>query len=66
MACLLQGRLKKLRHVKSKVMSILIIFYDIKGTVNKEFVMAGQTVNSAYYCDVLPRLRENANSSIQT
>jgi ribosomal protein L20 len=47
------------RQVKSKVKSILIIFFDIKGTVHKEFVLAGQTVISAYYCDVLRRLREN-------
>jgi hypothetical protein len=26
---------------------------------HQEFVLAGQTVNSAYYCDVLRRLREN-------
>jgi hypothetical protein len=38
---------------------MLIIFFDIKGIVHKEFVLAGQTVNSAYYCDVLRRIREN-------
>jgi hypothetical protein len=37
---------------------MLIIFFDIKGTVHKEFVLADQTVNSAYYCDVLRQLRE--------
>jgi hypothetical protein len=31
---------------------MLIIFFDIKGIVHKEFVLAGQTVNSAYNCDV--------------
>jgi hypothetical protein len=41
--------------MKSKVKSMLIIFFDIKGIVHKE----GQTVNSAYYCDVLWWLREN-------
>jgi hypothetical protein len=40
-------------------MSILIFSVDIKGIVHKEFVLAGQTVNSAYYCDVLRRLRKN-------
>jgi hypothetical protein len=34
-------------------------FFDIKEIVHKEFVMADQTVYSAYYCDVLRRLREN-------
>jgi hypothetical protein len=50
-------RPKKARQVKSKVM--LIIFFVIKGIVHKEFILAGQRVNSTYYCDVLRRLREN-------
>jgi hypothetical protein len=47
------------RQVKIKVKSMLIIFFDIKLIVHKEFVLAGQTVNSAYYSDVLRRMREN-------
>jgi hypothetical protein len=38
---------------------LLIIFFDIKGIVHKEFVLTGQTVNSAYYCDILWWLHEN-------
>jgi hypothetical protein len=38
---------------------MIIIFFDITGNVYKEYVFAGQTVISAYYCDVLQRLREN-------
>jgi hypothetical protein len=38
---------------------MLIIFFDIKGIVHKEFVLAGQIVNSSYYRDVLQRLCEN-------
>jgi hypothetical protein len=34
-------------------------FFDVKGIVHRELVLAGQTVNSAYYCDVLRRLSEN-------
>jgi hypothetical protein len=34
-------------------------FSDTKVTVRKEFVLADQTVNSAYYRDVLWRRREN-------
>jgi histone-lysine N-methyltransferase SETMAR len=49
----------KTRHVMSKVKSMLIIFFDIRGTVRKKFVLAGETVNFAYYCDVSCRLREN-------
>jgi hypothetical protein len=33
--------------------TILIIFFDNKGIVHKEFVPASQTVNSPYYSDVL-------------
>jgi hypothetical protein len=36
-----------------------IIFYVIKEIFHKEFVVIGQTVNSAYYCDILWQLREN-------
>jgi hypothetical protein len=38
---------------------MLNIFLNTKGNVHKEFVLAGQTVKSAYYCHVLRRLREN-------
>jgi hypothetical protein len=47
------------REVKSDVKSILIIFFGIKGIVHKEFVLAGQAVNSVHYCDALRLLREN-------
>jgi hypothetical protein len=30
-----------------------------RGFAHKEFVLAGQTLNSTYYCDVLRRLRAN-------
>jgi hypothetical protein len=29
---------------------MLIIFFDIKRIVQKEFILAGQAVDSAYYC----------------
>jgi hypothetical protein len=48
--------LKKARQVRSKIKSMLIIFFDIKGIVHKEFVLALQTVNSAHHFDVLWRL----------
>jgi hypothetical protein len=49
---------KKAKQLKGEVSAMLIIFY-IKGIVHKEFVQTSQTVNSAYYCDVLRWLREN-------
>jgi hypothetical protein len=52
-------RPKKSATDEGKVKSMLIIFFDIKGIVHKEVILAGQTVNSAYYCDVLRRLSEN-------
>jgi hypothetical protein len=38
---------------------MLIIFIDIKGIDEKEFVLAGKIVNSAYYCDILRQLCKN-------
>jgi hypothetical protein len=59
MALLGSGQTRKDETVKSKVKSMLIIFFETKRIAHKEFVQVGQTVNSAYYCDVLQRLREN-------
>jgi hypothetical protein len=55
-ACSVQSRPKKLRQVKSKAKSMLIIFFDTRGSVHKEFILAGYTVNSAYYCEVLQQM----------
>jgi hypothetical protein len=44
---------------EKQIKSMLIIFSGFKEIVHKEFVLAGQTVNSTYYCDVLRRLRQN-------
>jgi hypothetical protein len=49
---------KKARQVRSNVKSMLIVSFDIQGTVHKEFVPSGQTVNGKFYCEVLKRLRE--------
>jgi hypothetical protein len=46
-------RPKKARQAKSNAKSMLIILCDINGIVNKELILAGKTVNSTYYCDVL-------------
>ena len=42
-------RQKKARQVRSNIKSMLICFFDQKGTVHKEFVPPGQTVNAAFY-----------------
>ena len=41
---------------KSKVKTMLIAFFDSSGIIHKEFVHASQTVNSAFYEEVLKRL----------
>jgi hypothetical protein len=37
---------------------MLIIFFDIKATVHLEFIPQGQTVNRAYYAEILKWLHE--------
>ena len=49
-------RPKKSRQQKSKVKTPLIVFFDNKGIIHKEFVPAGQTINAAFYQEVLNRL----------
>lgn len=46
----------KSRLQKSKVKTMLIAFFDNDGIIHKEFVPPGQTVNAAFYEDVLKRL----------
>jgi len=51
-------RPKKTRQVRSNIKSMLISFFDQKWIVHKECVPPGQTVNAAFYVEVLTRLRE--------
>ena len=51
-------RPKKFRQSKSRVKTMLLTFFDIRGIVHYEFVPTGQTVNQVYYLEVLERLRE--------
>jgi hypothetical protein len=44
---------KKSRQVKSKVKGMLTIFFDIKGIVLKEFILAVNSGIFAYYYDIL-------------
>ncbi|CAE1275422.1 unnamed protein product [Acanthosepion pharaonis] len=50
--------------VKSNVKMMLICFFDVKGILHKEFVPPGQTVNQAFYLEVLKRLREKFSPTI--
>jgi histone-lysine N-methyltransferase SETMAR len=51
-------RQKKARHSKSKFKALMIVFFDIRGIVHVDWVPEGQTVNQAYYKEVLTGLRE--------
>jgi len=41
------------------VKTTLIVFFDVRGIVHREFVPPGQTVNQEFYLEVLRRMREN-------
>jgi len=41
---------------RSRVKTMIIVFFDSRGIVHKEFVPPGQTVNHTFYKDVLERL----------
>ena len=49
-------RPKKARMSRSRVKTMIIVFFDSRGIVHKEFVPPEQTVNCAFYKDVLERL----------
>lgn len=49
-------RPKKLRMQKSRVKTLLTVFFDSKGIIHKEFAPEGQMVNADYYVGVLNRL----------
>ena len=50
-------RPKKARMNKSKMKLMLIVYFCSKGVVYKEFVPTGQTVNAAFYVELLERLK---------
>jgi len=49
-------RLKKLHFQKSRVKTMLIVFFDSQGIVLKEFIQESCTVNAEYYKGVLDHL----------
>lgn len=52
-----EPRTKKSRKSRSNVKTMLIVFFDSRGIVHKEFVPPGQRVNGNFYVEVLTRLR---------
>lgn len=49
---------KKPRQSRSKIKTMLIVFFDYQGVVHSEFLPTGQTANAAWYVQVLRNLRE--------
>jgi hypothetical protein len=49
-------RPKKFHLQESKIKTTLTTFFDKQGVIHKELVPEGQTVNSAFYVEVLGRL----------
>ena len=49
---------KKACMSRSKVKTMIIVFFDSRGFVHKEFVPPGMTVNQAFYRDLKERLRK--------
>jgi histone-lysine N-methyltransferase SETMAR len=52
-------RPEKARMSRSKVKTMLVCFFDHKGTVYYEFIAQGETANQQCYLEVLTRLRES-------
>ncbi|GFV74843.1 uncharacterized protein TNCV_1040811 [Trichonephila clavipes] len=46
---------------KSRMKAMLMIFFDKNGVVHLEFVPEGQTVNGAFYVEVLKKLKRRVN-----
>ena len=51
-------RPKKFCQSKSRVKTMLLTFFNIRGIVHYKFVPTGQTVKQVYYLQVMERLRE--------
>ena len=47
---------ENLRFQKSRVKTMLVIFFDWQGIIHKEFVPEGETINAVYYIGVMERL----------
>jgi len=52
------SRPKKACMSRSRIKTMIIVFFDSCGIVHKEFVPPGQAVNHAFYKDVFERLQK--------
>jgi hypothetical protein len=44
--------------MKFQMKTVLITFFDTKGIVHSEFILQGQTVNQAYFVEIMKWLHE--------
>jgi histone-lysine N-methyltransferase SETMAR len=52
------SKTKKGTNVKSKIKTMLVVFFDIRGIIMTQYVPPGQTVNQTYYyIELLTKLR---------
>jgi hypothetical protein len=49
-------RPKKARKSKSKIKTMLVVFFDIQGIIMTQYVPPSQTVNWTYYIELLTKL----------
>jgi hypothetical protein len=48
---------KKARMSKSRIKTMLVVFFDIRGIIITQYIPSGQTVNQTYYIELLTKLR---------
>jgi histone-lysine N-methyltransferase SETMAR len=48
---------KNARMSKSKIKTMLVVFFDIQGIIMTQYIPPGQTVNQTYYNELLTKLR---------
>ncbi|KAL4105054.1 hypothetical protein QTP88_020329 [Uroleucon formosanum] len=58
-------RPKKARQNRSKIKSMLIVFFDYEGVVYHEYAPAGQTINKEYYVEILKRLHTENSETVE-
>nr|QXJ78552.1 putative DD34D transposase [Schlechtendalia chinensis] len=54
-------RIMKARMSKSKIKTMIIVFFDIRGLVQHEFVPHGTIINTKFYVEILKRLKRRVH-----
>jgi hypothetical protein len=53
----LSPRPKMARMLKSKIKTMLVVFFDIQGIIMTQYIPLAETVNQTYYVELLTKLR---------